>query len=32
VSLRHGTIRVSPYLYNTEADIDRLLSVVGDPS
>ena len=31
VSLRHGTIRVSPYLYNTEADIDRLLGVVGEP-
>lgn len=28
VSLRHGVIRVSPYLYNTEADIDRLLEVV----
>jgi len=27
VSLRHGGIRVSPYLYNTEADIDKLLSV-----
>jgi len=31
VSLRHGYIRVSPYLYNTEEDIDRLLSVVGGP-
>lgn len=29
VSLRHGTIRVSPYLYNNEADIDRLLEVLG---
>jgi len=25
VSLRHGMIRVSPHLYNDEADIDRLL-------
>jgi cysteine desulfurase/selenocysteine lyase len=25
VSLRHHRIRVSPYLYNTQADIDRLL-------
>jgi cysteine desulfurase/selenocysteine lyase len=29
VSLRHGMIRVSPYLYNSEADIDRLLEVVA---
>lgn len=29
VSLRHGMIRVSPYLYNAEADIDRLLAVLG---
>ncbi len=28
VSLRHGFIRVSPYLYNDEADIDRLLELV----
>jgi len=28
VSLREGHIRVSPYLYNTERDIDRLISVV----
>ena len=28
VSLRHGYIRVSPHLYNTEEDIERLLSVV----
>ncbi len=28
-SLRHGWIRVSPYLYNTEADIDRLLEIAG---
>ena len=27
VSLRNGMIRVSPYLYNSEADIDRLLDV-----
>jgi selenocysteine lyase/cysteine desulfurase len=32
VSLRHGWIRVSPYLYNTEGDIERLLSVVRGPS
>ena len=29
VSLRHGMIRVSPYLYNHEADVDRLLEVLG---
>jgi cysteine desulfurase / selenocysteine lyase len=28
VSLRHGMIRVSPYLYNTESDIDRLLEII----
>jgi selenocysteine lyase/cysteine desulfurase len=28
VSLRQGMIRVSPYLYNTEEDIDRLLEIV----
>lgn len=28
VSLRHGYIRVSPYLYNDEADIDHLLEFV----
>jgi selenocysteine lyase/cysteine desulfurase len=28
VSLREGRIRVSPYVYNTERDIDRLVSVV----
>ena len=28
VSLREGNIRVSPYLYNTERDIDLLISVV----
>ena len=27
-SLREGKIRVSPYLYNTERDIDRLVSVI----
>ncbi len=26
VSLRHGMIRVSPHLYNNEADIDKLLA------
>jgi selenocysteine lyase/cysteine desulfurase len=29
VSLRQGNIRVSPHLYNTERDIDRLISVVA---
>lgn len=29
VSLRQGMIRVSPYLYNTEPDIDRLLEILG---
>ena len=28
VSLRHGMIRVSPYLYNTESDIDHLLEII----
>jgi cysteine desulfurase / selenocysteine lyase len=28
VSLREGNIRVSPHLFNTERDIDRLISVV----
>jgi cysteine desulfurase / selenocysteine lyase len=28
VSLRENNIRVSPYLYNTERDIDRLISVI----
>ena len=27
-SLREGKIRVSPYLYNNERDIDRLVSVI----
>ena len=29
VSLRQGMIRVSPYLYNDDADIDRLLKVAS---
>ena len=28
VSLREGKIRVSPHLFNSERDIDRLISVV----
>jgi len=28
VSLRENKIRVSPHLYNTERDIDRLISVI----
>ena len=28
VSLREGSLRVSPHLYNTERDIDRLLAVI----
>ena len=28
VALREGNIRVSPYLFNTERDIDRLISVI----
>lgn len=28
VSLREGNIRVSPHLYNTERDIDKLISVI----
>jgi selenocysteine lyase/cysteine desulfurase len=27
VSLRRGMIRVSPYLYDDEADIDRILEI-----
>ncbi|HZC64990.1 MAG TPA: hypothetical protein VE545_00330, partial [Candidatus Dormibacteraeota bacterium] len=30
VSLREGNIRVSPYVFNTEADIDRLIAVVTE--
>jgi cysteine desulfurase/selenocysteine lyase len=30
VSLRHGMIRVSPYLYNNKPDIDRLLEVATE--
>jgi cysteine desulfurase / selenocysteine lyase len=30
VSLREGRIRVSPYLFNSEQDMDRLVSVVCD--
>ncbi|MBV9183574.1 MAG: hypothetical protein JO356_19900, partial [Acidobacteria bacterium] len=30
VSLREGKIRVSPYLFNCEQDVDRLVSVVCD--
>jgi selenocysteine lyase/cysteine desulfurase len=30
VSLRHHRIRVSPYLYNTNEDIDRLLEIAGE--
>jgi len=29
VSLRHGMIRVSPHVYNDEADIDRLLEIAN---
>jgi len=29
VSLRHGMIRVSPYLYNDEDDIDELLAAIA---
>jgi selenocysteine lyase/cysteine desulfurase len=28
VSLREGNIRVSPYVFNTEQHIDRLISVI----
>lgn len=28
VSLREGNLRVSPYLYNTERDIDRLIAII----
>ena len=29
VALRRGQLRVSPHLYNAEADIDRALEVLG---
>ena len=29
VALRDGNLRVSPHLYNTEADVDRALEVLG---
>ena len=29
VSLREGALRVSPHLFNTERDIDRLLAVLA---
>ena len=29
VALRRGQLRISPHLYNTEADIDRALEVLG---
>ena len=31
VALRRGRLRVSPHLYNTEADIDRALEVLDGP-
>jgi cysteine desulfurase/selenocysteine lyase len=30
VSLREGALRISPHLYNSERDIDRLLTVLAD--
>jgi selenocysteine lyase/cysteine desulfurase len=30
VSLREGALRISPHLYNSERDIDRLLTVLDD--
>ena len=30
VSLRANAVRVAPHLYNTEADVDRLLEVLGE--
>jgi selenocysteine lyase/cysteine desulfurase len=29
VSFRQGNVRVAPYLFNTEADVDRLLQVLS---
>jgi len=29
VSLREGALRISPHLYNSERDIDRLLTVLA---
>ncbi len=29
VSARHGLLRVSPHFYNNEADLDRLVEVIG---
>jgi selenocysteine lyase/cysteine desulfurase len=29
VSIRGNTVRVSPYLYNTSADIDRLFAAIA---
>jgi selenocysteine lyase/cysteine desulfurase len=29
VAMRGGKIRVSPYLFNSERDIDRLINVVA---
>ncbi len=30
VSARHGLLRVSPHFYNNEADLDRLVAVLGE--
>jgi len=30
VSMREGRIRVSPHLFNSERDIDRLINVLHD--
>jgi selenocysteine lyase/cysteine desulfurase len=29
VSIRGDSVRVSPYLYNTDADIDRLFAAIA---
>jgi selenocysteine lyase/cysteine desulfurase len=29
VSLREGSLRISPYLYNTERDIAKLISILS---